>query len=626
MLFVGLDGADWRFLEPLMAAGRMPNLARLEREGSGGVLVTESPPLSPLLWTTMMTGRSPLEHRILDFVRFHPATGRREPITSDERRVPAVWNMASDAGREVAIVGLWATFPAEEAKGLLVSNVFLSARESVERALSPASELAWAEGIRREATDSVDLAAMRRLLPDLTADELAAAAASSDPFAEKVPGLRQVLVQTEIVRRLSLSWLTEHPTRLAAVYFEGTDTIGHLFAPLVSPPLASNTAAEAARFGAVAARYYEVIDSVLGELAEAAERSGAVLMIASDHGFEWAEGRPAGLSSVAAATAAKWHRSEGIYLLVGPGIPARPGHSGRGGVAQVASTLLALVDLPARRGMAPALEDLPPQPPGGSGGGGSGSAEKQDWEPAPIRRTPAPLPATTSRLEANASNEEELRKLQALGYLAASAEKRDGPRPHGTRTAGSFSNEAQILEGLGRTAEALRCYEQALEQEPGDAAAKWNLSNLLFEEERDAVRSDRLLVEAFLGGLPAGGELVGTRAALWRERGRLDRARSLLDAAVAGAPAHVPLRLFRGRMRIEQGDCRGAGADFAEAVRRDGERAGSWAALATAHLCLGEKAAARRAFERAVALAPEREELQRALAALDSLEESNPRR
>ena len=188
------------------------------------------------------------------------------------------------------------------------------------------------------------------------------------------------------------------------------------------------------------------------------------------------------------------------------------------------------------------------------------------------------------------------------------------------------STYADIHASLGEIDEALRCYEQALEQEPGDVAAKWNLSNLLFEEERDAVRSDRLLVEAFQGGLPAGGELIVARAALWRERGRLDRARALLDAAVTAVPGNVPLRLFRGRTRIEQGDCRGAGADFAEAVRRDDGRAGSWAALATAHLCLGERAAARRAFERAVALAPEREELRRALTSLDAIDEPRPRR
>lgn len=623
VLFVGLDGADWQLLEPLMAAGRMPNLARLEREGSGGVLITDQPPLSPLLWTTMMTGRSPLEHRILDFVRFHPVTGEREPIGSEERRVPAVWNIASEAGREVAVVGLWATFPAEEARGLLVSNVFLSARGSVERALSPAGESAWAERIRREATDSVDLAAMRRLLPDLTADELAAATSSSDPFAERIPGLRQVLVQTAIVRQLAVDWLTRHPTRLAAVYFEGTDTIGHLFAPFASPPLAGVDPADAARFGAVSSRYFEVIDGVIGELAEVARRSGAVLMIASDHGFHWGDGRPAGLSSTAGATAAKWHRDSGIYLLAGPGIPARPGHRGRGGVAQVAASLLALVDVPATRGMAPALADAGPAP-----------------SPAlpPTAHPRAPEPSSKevgkpvsegdaiSRSEALATSEEELRKLQALGYLSASPGKSAIPRPHGTRTAGSFSNEAQILEGLGRMEEALRAYEQALEQEPGDVAAKWNLSNLLFETARDATRSDRLLLEAFAGGLVEGDRLVVERAAAWRARDRLERARALLDGAVASAPANAPLRLFRGRTLIEQGDCRGAAADFAAAVRLDESRAGSWAALATAELCLGDRAAARRAFERALALAPERAELQRALATLDSPGDSNPRR
>ena len=594
-----------------MAVGRMPNLARLEREGSGGVLATEQPPLSPLLWTTMMTGRSPLEHRILDFVRFHPATGRREPITREEREVPAVWNIASDSGREVAVVGLWATFPADEMKGLLVSNVFLSARGSVEQALSPANAAPWAEQVRREASDSVDLAAMRRLLPDISSDEAAAAVSSTDPFSGKVPGLRQVLVQTEIVRRLSVDWLARHPTRLAVAYFEGTDTIGHLFAPYVVPPLSGVDPADAARFGAVPERYYELIDGVIGELAEVARRSGAVLMIASDHGFEWGDGRPAGLSSTAGATAAKWHRNAGIYLLAGPGIPARPGHLGRGGVAQVAASLLSLVDLPAVPGMAPALADAGPAP-------------SPALSPTPHPRAPEPSSNESEKqvpVPESASvttNDEELRKLQALGYLGASDPEARGPRPHGTRTAASFSNEAQILEGLGRTAEAERCYAQALEQEPGDVAAKLNLSNLLFEEQRDAARSDRLLVEAFQGGLPEGEGLVIARAAAWRERGRLDRARSVLEAAVAGAPANVALRLFRGRTRIEQGDCRGAAADFTEAVRRDAGRAGSWAALATAQLCLGERAAARRAFERAVALAPEREELRRALAAVDS--------
>ena len=65
VLLVGLDGADWQLLDELMAAGAMPNLAKLKATSSWGVLRTEKPPLSPLLWTTMVTGVSPAEHGVL---------------------------------------------------------------------------------------------------------------------------------------------------------------------------------------------------------------------------------------------------------------------------------------------------------------------------------------------------------------------------------------------------------------------------------------------------------------------------------------------------------------------------------------------------------------------------------
>src|SRR6478672_7455483 len=100
VIFVGLDGADWQLLDDYAARGVMPNLARIVREGSSGVLETIRPPLSPLIWT-MMTGVSPLEHGILDFVQFNAATGAKEPIAADSRRVPAVWNMATSAGKRV---------------------------------------------------------------------------------------------------------------------------------------------------------------------------------------------------------------------------------------------------------------------------------------------------------------------------------------------------------------------------------------------------------------------------------------------------------------------------------------------------------------------------------------------
>ena len=119
---IGLDGADWQLLDRYVSEGIMPNLGQLVRRGERRVLLTQHPPLSPLVWTSMMTGVSPLEHRILDFARFHPVTHALEPITSDERAVPALWNIATYAGKRVEVFGMWATYPAEQVEGVVVTD------------------------------------------------------------------------------------------------------------------------------------------------------------------------------------------------------------------------------------------------------------------------------------------------------------------------------------------------------------------------------------------------------------------------------------------------------------------------------------------------------------------------
>lgn len=76
VLFVGLDGADWELLDLYFRKGTMPNLAALAEEGRTGYLTTLQPPLSPLVWTTMMTGVSPpiqAFERALAITSDHPA-------------------------------------------------------------------------------------------------------------------------------------------------------------------------------------------------------------------------------------------------------------------------------------------------------------------------------------------------------------------------------------------------------------------------------------------------------------------------------------------------------------------------------------------------------------------------
>jgi hypothetical protein len=144
VILVGLDGADWQAIEPLAEAGRLPSFARLRAAGRTGVLKATPPLLSPILWTTIATGRRPEDHQVLDFMVDLPAGGQA-PTGVSQRRVAALWNILSARGRQVAVVGWWATAPAENVRGVVVSDrvtphLLQESRALPHGAISPPSE------------------------------------------------------------------------------------------------------------------------------------------------------------------------------------------------------------------------------------------------------------------------------------------------------------------------------------------------------------------------------------------------------------------------------------------------------------------------------------------------------
>ena len=122
IVFIGVDAGDWRIIGPLMEKGKLPNFKRIVDKGATGPLQSMDPMISPLLWTTMATGKLPEEHGVLSTTAYDPSTGRQIPITRMYRKVDAFWNMMSDYGRSVDIVGWLATYPAEEIHGTMVTD------------------------------------------------------------------------------------------------------------------------------------------------------------------------------------------------------------------------------------------------------------------------------------------------------------------------------------------------------------------------------------------------------------------------------------------------------------------------------------------------------------------------
>jgi Flp pilus assembly protein TadD len=603
VIFIGLDGADWQLLDEYIANGSMPNLKQLVATGAGGVLETDYPPLSPLVWTTMMTGAGPLDHAILDFTRFNPYTHEKEPITSDERHVPAVWNMLTFAGKRSAVFGLWATYAAEPVHGINVSDrlfTFLYAEDAAKPAgiVWPPSRQAWSEHTLSDAERNTGVRKMREYLPSLTDEEFTALSKRQNPYADPSAALRRILVETEVYWRLSEAYLggrSKLPD-LSIIYLQGTDTIGHVFAPFAPPRQPQISQADYDRYSAVPARYFHEIDDLLGRYATIAEQKGATLMIASDHGFFWREGRPTQISSTATATAAKWHRKEGIYVLHGPEIAAAPGHPLRGSVRQVCDTLLSLTGMPSLAGAQAALPGAP------------AAIAPLAYGPHFMRAASPPAAAS-----GNAATEE-IAKLKALGYIGPGESTRSAAGSgNGTKTAGAFNNEGLILRNEHRIDEALAAFDRALAIDPGYASAMWNESETLFDARRDLDRADSLLIASLQHGFGDAVKFIVARSLAYQHEGREPRSLQLLDAAVSASSSEPELRMFRGRYRMDGHDCPGALADFRAAEQLRPANALVFASEAVAQMCLGDNAAARANIERSLQLDPNQPVLRKML-------------
>jgi Flp pilus assembly protein TadD len=412
-----------------------------------------------------------------------------------------------------------------------------------------------------------------------------------------------MLIETTVYGDLSLQWIREQRPDLTVVYFQSTDTVGHVFAPYAPPRQTAITPEDYARYSAVPEKFFRALDERIAQYRDAAAATGGVLMLASDHGFLWGEGRPSRLSSVATASAAKWHAPQGMYLIWGTGIPAKPGHTAQGDVQQVAPTLLSLAGLPPGR-------DVNGEPLDGAA---PVKAPRADYA---AHYRPAAGPATSAGR--SPTDREALANLRSLGYIGAGESDTAPAGSRGsTRTPGSFNNEGVIFKERGKLPQAIEAFEKALALDPHLVSAQWNLSDVLYAMGQDLDRSDALLLRAIAGGLPDGAKFVVGRAIAYQRTGNTARSLSLMSAAVDAGPRDAELWLFRGRYRIDSGDCRGAAADFDRAVGLAPVSAAAQAARGLARLCLGDRSGARAAFEQSLQIDPAQPRIREYLKSLE---------
>jgi len=111
VLLIGWDAADWKVIRPLIDAGEMPNIARLVRTGASASIATLQPSFSPMLWTSIATGKRPFDHGIHGFSEPRPDGRDIQRISNLSRKCKAVWNILGQSGLRSIVVGWWPAIP-----------------------------------------------------------------------------------------------------------------------------------------------------------------------------------------------------------------------------------------------------------------------------------------------------------------------------------------------------------------------------------------------------------------------------------------------------------------------------------------------------------------------------------
>ncbi|WP_432412876.1 alkaline phosphatase family protein [Rasiella sp. SM2506] len=347
LLLIGWDAADWKIIGPLLAKGQMPSLQKMIQNGVYGNMSTMNPPYSPMLWSSVATGKTPDKHGVLGFIEVVPGEQKIRPVTTHSRKAKAIWNILHHKGYKSNLVGWWPSFPAEPIDGVVVTNKFqrVSSDPKKQKPIEPGT-------IHPESM--VDELKDLRMFPwEITKEHFLpfmpdAAKIDQESTNNGLVPFSNILTQNVSLHNASTYLLRNTEWDFMGIYFDMIDHFCHGFMKYHPPKMAGVTQEKYDIYNDVVNSSYRFQDMMLGRVLELIDDDTTV-MVMSDHGFESGSRRILQMPKVAAAPALD-HRQFGIFVAMGPNIKKNEKIFGLG-LIDVAPTILHHFDLPIGRDM-----------------------------------------------------------------------------------------------------------------------------------------------------------------------------------------------------------------------------------------------------------------------------------
>ncbi len=361
IVLIGVDGANWPTLDPLMDKGVLPFWKQLKEETAWANLKTLKPTKSSVIWTSIATGTKMEKHGIVDFA-FLDKNNIKVPFSNVERREPSIWQILNDYGKKSIVINWFVSHPPDDIDGIMISDHFRRVvsrppekideyRESVKPSIYFHKLIEHIQRDYNEVFKETGLPDYPELYTQLHPDK----------GFRQVPILktyRSMAAQDFFVTNISKELYRTKDFDLFATYIRMPDLVQHfsarlfddrytaeLVTALKNKTLTKEQQDEVIRkIADIIAPAYKFSEDLLHTLITFKKYEDAYFIIASDHGFAL---YPGGYNHYDLPD--EYEAPPGILLIKGPGI--RPGYLPEASVLDIAPTILNIFDLPVGKNM-----------------------------------------------------------------------------------------------------------------------------------------------------------------------------------------------------------------------------------------------------------------------------------
>ncbi len=263
VIVIGVDGGTFDLIQPMMDRGLLPTFANLMKTGSWGTLRSTVPHVSPVAWSSFMTGQNPAKHRILDFT-YSQNGSVPMPVNSTRLHGKTVWQILSEAGKHVGVINVPVTFPPQPVNGFLISGFPMPIN---------ATQYVYPEPLARELENH-----------GWFLNDIATQNSNKNERDQYIAGL----YRRQEERMQAAMWLMqEREWDLMMIHLFETDRIQHDLLNDWVKWAEGDTSEEIAETAVELEKFFQKIDEDIARLMEFVEDQapGCSVVIMSDHGF-----------------------------------------------------------------------------------------------------------------------------------------------------------------------------------------------------------------------------------------------------------------------------------------------------------------------------------------------------